>query len=326
MQSVNGGVYRSPGLSDWMHCEEIARHHGRSFFLASRLLPPARQRGVISTYAYCRVADDIVDRASGEGPTATAEALARWSSQLTAPDESIAVAFAHTRERYAIPMQPVSDLLSGIQMDLTVTRYENWEDLHRYCYHVAGTVGLMVAPILGCRDSKALRHAADLGIAMQLTNILRDVAEDAQMGRIYLPLDEILAFGCDPDAILAGQPGRHFRELMAFQIDRARALYASALMGVYALSPSGRLTTLAATKLYSGILGEIEALDYDVYRMRAHVPTARKLRSMAGASTDFLRMSVMFRDQTAAVGVLPDMEALYVSGRGQQAGADARRT
>jgi phytoene synthase len=326
MQSFNEGVYRSPGLSDWVHCEEIARHHGRSFYLASRLLPPARQRGVISTYAHCRVADDIVDRASGEGPTATAEVLARWARQLTSPDEPVAVAFAHTRERYGIPMQPVSDLLSGIQTDLTVTRYANWEELRRYCYHVAGTVGLMVAPILGCRDSKALRHAADLGIAMQLTNILRDVAEDAQMGRIYLPVDEIEAFGCDPDAILAGQPGGRFSELMAFQIDRARSLYASALRGVYALSPSGRFTTLAATKLYSGILGEIEALDYDVYRMRAHVPTARKLRSMAGASTDFLRMSMMFRDQTATVNVLPDADALYVSGRGQQAGADAGRT
>ncbi len=326
MQSFNEGVYRSPGLSDWIHCEEIARQHGRSFYLASRLLPPARQRGVISTYAYCRVADDIVDRASGEGPTATAEALARWARQLTSPDEPIAVAFAHTRERYGVPMQPVSDLLSGIQMDLTITHYANWEELRRYCYHVAGTVGLMVAPILGCRDSKALRHAGDLGIAMQLTNILRDVAEDAQMGRIYLPVDEIEAFGCDPDAILAGQPGGRFSELMAFQIDRARSLYASALRGVYALSPSGRFTTLAATKLYSGILGEIEALDYDVYRRRAHVPTARKLRSMAGASTDFLRMSMLFRDQTATVDLLPDADALYVSGRGQQAGADARRT
>ena len=326
MQSQKGGIQRSSGLSDWMRCEEIARHHGRSFYLASRLLPPARQRGVISTYAYCRVADDIVDRSSGEGPAATAEALARWARQLTAPDEPVSVAFAHTRERYAIPMQPVSDLLAGVQMDLTVTRYANWEELRKYCYHVAGTVGLMVAPILGCRDSNALRHAAELGIAMQLTNILRDVAEDAQMGRIYLPLDEMAAFGCDPDAILAGQPGGRFRELMAFQIDRARSLYASALRGVYALSPSGRFTTLAATKLYSGILREIEALDYDVYRMRAHVPASRKLRSMAGASSDFLRMSMMSASQVAGADVFPDVEALYASSRHQQAGADARQT
>jgi phytoene synthase len=183
-----------------------------------------------------------------------------------------------------------------------------------------------VAPILGCRDAKALRHAAELGIAMQLTNILRDVVEDAQMGRIYLPLDEIEAFGCDADAILAGQPGGRFRELMAFQIDRARSLYASALRGVYALSPSGRFTTLAATKLYSGIFWEIEALDYDVYRMRAHVPAARKLRSMAVASTDFLRMSVMFHDQAATVNVLPDVDALYVPGGGQQVGVDTRQS
>lgn len=325
MRSRGGRTYRSPDVADWLHCEEIARHHGKSFYMASMLLPPARQRGVLATYAYCRVADDIVDRASGESPGATAAALARWGGQLTAPDNPVAVAFAHTRDRYSIPIQPVNDLLSGVQMDLTTTRYPSWDELRRYCYHVAGTVGLMVAPILGCRDPNALRHAADLGIAMQLTNILRDVAEDAQLGRIYLPLDEIDAFGCDAEAILAGHPGGRFRELMAFQIDRARALYASALEGVYALSPSGRFTTLAASQLYSGILKEIEALDYDVYRMRAHVPTTRKLRSMAWASTDFFRMSVPFRDQMAGNGAFLEAEAVCSPRAGQHISSDSRR-
>ena len=325
MRSRGGRTYRSPDVADWLHCEEIARHHGKSFYMASMLLPPARQRGVLATYAYCRVADDIVDGASGESPEATAAALARWGGQLTAPAHPVAVAFARTRERYAVPIQPVIELLTGVQMDLTTTRYASWDELRRYCYHVAGTVGLMVAPILGCRDPNALRHAADLGIAMQLTNILRDVAEDAQLGRVYLPLDEIEAFGCDAEAILAGYPGDRFRELMAFQIDRARGLYASALEGVYALSPSGRFTTLAASKLYSGILKEIEALDYDVYRMRAHVPTTRKLRSMAGASTDFFRMSVPFRDQMPASGAFLEVETVRKPVAGQHVTADARR-
>lgn len=284
---------------DWMQCQAIVRQHGRSFYLASRLLPPARQRGVTATYAYCRIADDMVDGAADAGYNKTDAALAGWEAQLTAPDDPVAVAFAATREYYGIPLEPVRDLLAGVRMDLTTTHYANWEELRSYCYHVAGTVGLMVAPILGCRDAQALRHAAELGIAMQLTNILRDVAEDAQLGRLYLPLDEIEAFNCDPEAILAGRANGRFAELMAFQVDRARALYASSLNGVASLAPSGRFATLTASNLYSGILHEIEVLDYDVHRMRAYVPRSRKFRSIARASASFMKTFVNPREQGA---------------------------
>jgi phytoene synthase len=288
-----------PNSGDWASCRKIARHHGRSFFFASRCLPPARRRAALATYAYCRIADDIVDQARQAGPEAAAAALARWEAQLRRPVDPVAIAFAHARDRFSIPEEPVRDLLTGLRMDLTTTRYATWDELRTYCYHVAGTVGLMVAPIFGCRDPLALRHAAQLGIAMQLTNILRDVAEDTRLGRLYLPLDEIAAFGCDPDAILDGRPGDGFTALVAFQVDRARALYADALRGVPALAPSGRITTLAASNLYAGILTEIEALEYDVFRARAHVSSARKLRTMPRVATTFLRIT-LFPNGSAA--------------------------
>jgi phytoene synthase len=269
------------------------RQHGRTFYFASRCLPPERRRAVLATYAFCRVADDIVDATQAASVEAVATALERWKDQIDRPMHPVAIAFAATRAQYSIPVRPVHDLLTGIQMDLTTNRYSSWSELRTYCYHVAGTVGLMVAPILGCRDQSALHHAAGLGIAMQLTNILRDVAEDARLGRLYLPLDEIAAFGCDPEAILAGRPGPRFPALIEFQIQRARALYADAHCGVGALIPRARFTTLAASRLYASILTEIEALNYDVFSTRAHVSSARKVRALPSIASAFVRHSLV---------------------------------
>lgn len=282
---------RVPTDADWNACSAIAREHGRSFYLASRMLLPDRRRAVLSAYAYCRIADDIVDRAVEHGRDAAAEALEAWTRELDEPRHPVAVAFAHTRRTFRIPKDPILDLLAGVEMDLSTARYESWEALHRYCYHVAGTVGLIVAPVFGCEDHGALEHASDLGIAMQLTNILRDVREDAEMGRLYLPIDEIVAFGEDPEAILAGKPGRGFRDLMQFEVARARDLYASAHEGIPALIPGGRMATLAASHLYARILNEIEAMDYDVFRGRAFVRNRGKAASLMQASASFLRMA-----------------------------------
>ena len=208
---------------EWRLCAAIARSHGRSFFLASHCLPPDRRRAIHATYAYCRIADDIADHSADA--TSAALALDVWGRQLAAPTHPVAVAFAAARAQYGVPVAPARDLITGVRMDLGPCRFATWDELRRYCYHVAGTVGLMVAPILGCEDDAALPHAVDLGIAMQLTNILRDVGEDARRGRLYLPLDELAAFGCDPEAILRGRPSGRFRELLAFQAARARDLY-----------------------------------------------------------------------------------------------------
>lgn len=272
-------------------CEALTRAHGKTFFMASRFLPPARRLGIFATYAFCRTADDIVDAAPVAGLDAVAAALDRWELELVSPIHPIAQAFEATRDRFTVPMQPAYDLIAGIRMDLAPRQYATWEELRHYCYLVAGTVGLMVAPVLGCRDPRALTFAAELGIAMQLTNILRDVGEDARAGRLYLPLNDLAAFGCDPAAILAGRPGERFPELMAFQIQRARMLYKRARQGHAALPPRSRFTTLAAGELYGRILHEIEAGGYDVFHTRARVSTRRKAFALPGLALELLRSS-----------------------------------
>jgi 15-cis-phytoene synthase len=274
---------------DWRACGRIARVHGRTFYFASRFLPPARRRAMHAAYAFCRIADDIADRSSSL--EAAARALDDWERQLDAPIDPVAVAFAAARRRYGVPDRAARDLLTGVRMDLTLRRYATWDELRRYCYHVAGTVGLLVAPILGCRDAAALPHAVELGVAMQLTNILRDVGEDARRGRLYLPLDELRAFGCDPDAVLRGRPDGRFADLLAFEIARARGLYAEAQRGVPALAPSGALTTLAAARLYAAILTAIEDRGFDVFGGRARVSLPRKLVALPGIAGAYVRLA-----------------------------------
>jgi 15-cis-phytoene synthase len=274
---------------EWRLCASIARSHGRSFFLASHCLPPARRRAIHATYAYCRIADDIADLSTGAAWAALA--LNMWGQQLATPTHPVAVAFAAARAQYGVPVAPARDLIAGVRTDLGSCRFATWDDLRRYCYQVAGTVGLMVAPILGCQDDAALRYAVDLGIAMQLTNILRDVGEDARSGRLYLPLDELAAFGCDPEAILCGRPSGRFRELLDFQVARARELYSQARRGLVALSPAGRLTTLAASEFYAMILTAIEERDYDVFGARAYVPNGRKLTALPSVAAAFVRIA-----------------------------------
>jgi phytoene synthase len=274
---------------EWRLCAAIARSHGRTFFLASHCLPPDRRRAIHATYAYCRIADDIADHSADA--TSAALALDAWGRQLAAPTHPVAVAFAAARARHGVPVAPAWDLLTGVRMDLGPCRFATWDDLRHYCYYVAGTVGLMVAPLLGCEDDSALPHAVDLGIAMQLTNILRDVGEDARRGRLYLPLDELAAFGCDPEAILRGRPSGRFRELLDFQAARARDLYVQARRGIPALSPAGRLTTLAASEFYATILTAIEERDYDVFGARAYVSNSRKLSALPGVAADFVRFA-----------------------------------
>jgi 15-cis-phytoene synthase len=274
---------------EWRLCAAVARSHGRSFFLASHCLPPDRRRAIHATYAYCRIADDIADLSAD--PASAALALDAWERQLSAPTHPVAVAFAAARTQHRVPVAPARDLIAGVRMDLGPCRFATWDELRRYCYHVAGTVGLMVAPILGCQDEAALPHAVDLGIAMQLTNILRDVGEDARRGRLYLPLDELAVFGCDPEAILYGRPSGRFRELLAFQVARARDLYVKARRGIPALSPAGRLTTLAASEFYATILSAIEERDYDVFGARAYVPNGRKLAALPSVAGAFVRIA-----------------------------------
>jgi phytoene synthase len=277
---------------DWRRCRDVVRMHGRTFYFGSQLLTPSRRRAIHAAYAYCRIADDIVDRAPASGYLSAERALLAWEAELDRPRDPVGVAFAAARRQYDIPLEPVLDMLAGLRMDLAPRSYATWDDLRLYCYRVAGTIGLIAAPIFGCQDEESLPKAVDLGIAMQLTNILRDVAEDGRMGRLYLPLEDLAAFGCDPAAIIAGRSSGDIVGLIRFEIDRARALYAASRPGICALSPAGRLTTVAISHLYAKILTRIEESGYDVFGPRAFVPTPHKIQAMPLVAREFVRLSM----------------------------------
>jgi phytoene synthase len=257
-------------------CFEITRKHSRSFFLSTQLLPPEKRRAIRALYAFCRTSDDLVDR-----PQVNAmQALASWVALVHAaqppPDNAVLLAWNDTARQYAVPRALPDELLAGIAMDLTVHRYQTFDDLWLYCYRVASVVGLISMQIIGYREG-AVNYAIKLGVALQLTNILRDVGEDAQRGRIYLPREDLERFGLCDDDILNGRHDEAFRSLMRFEIGRANQLYEQAWPGIALLNPDGQLAIAAAAEIYRGILGKIHANDYDVYQRRAYLPLARKL-------------------------------------------------
>jgi len=270
----------------YRQCGAIARRHSRSFSFSIRFLPPAKRRAVWAVYAFCRTADDVVD---GEGSAAERlTALDAWEAQLRAAyggraTHPVFVAFADAAARYDVPLDAAVDLLRGARNDVSVNRYATYEDLRRYCYLVASTVGLLVTPILGAVDDDALPYAIALGEAMQLTNILRDVGEDARMGRIYLPADELARFEYAEADLLAGTVDERFVALMRFQIERARRLYDEAEPGIAKLLAESRYTVRLALQIYRGILAAIEANRYDVFTKRAYVALPAKVLTALNA-------------------------------------------
>jgi phytoene synthase len=263
-------------------CREITRFHSKTFYLSSLFLAPAKRRAIWAVYAFCRTADDIADR---DAPARERlDALDAWERGLREaydgrPSGPVLTAFADAARRFAIPVEPALDLLHGARIDVTRQRYATFEQLREYCYLVASTVGLLVLPVLGASSPDAARYAVALGRAMQMTNVLRDVGEDARMGRVYLPEEDLLRFGVTREAIVAGIAGDRFRALMAFEIARVRAMYRAAEPGIALLSPDARYTVRLALALYRGILARIETNEHDVFSRRAYVPFTAKLRA-----------------------------------------------
>ncbi|NOK13172.1 phytoene/squalene synthase family protein [Corallococcus exercitus] len=338
----------SPALiaRGYQRARVVTRHHAKSFFFASYLLFGQRRKAAFALYAFCRRLDDLVDAGEsalpGEAPMSLATRLARArervaevylslpelaSQELGPPaarqpsadapspwDPSEFAALRHTIHHYRIPEQPFQDLISGMEMDLTKQRYDTWEELDLYCYRVAGVVGLMLTPVLGCEDARAVEPAADLGRAMQLTNILRDVREDLERGRVYLPAEELRAFGITEDDLRAGRVDAKWRDFMRFQIERARAYYARAAAGVHYLTGFGsqRMVRLMGA-IYGDILRDIEARDDDVFSGRAHTTTGRKL---ALTATVFLRPRAALPEAPLALPVSPAPVPLLPTGTG----------
>jgi len=266
----------------YAYCAEITQAHSRTFYLASALLPQDKRQAVRALYAFCRLSDDLVDRATVIAPT-DLENWRRRSLSPSAPvDDLVALAWADTRLRYRIPTRYAEQLLDGIAHDVIPLRYHTFDDLAAYCYRVAATVGLMAMHIIGFQSIRAVSYAIKLGVALQLTNILRDVGEDWRAGRLYLPLDELTAFGLSEADIAAGRVDDRWRAFLRFQIERTRRLYAEALPGIALLHPDGRFAIAAAGELYQAILGQIEAQQGDVFHHRAHLSQWDKLRRLPG--------------------------------------------
>ncbi|WP_098504414.1 phytoene/squalene synthase family protein [Tepidiforma thermophila] len=268
----------APGDLDaaFARCAAVTKEHSRTFYTATRLLPAEKRRAVRALYAFCRVADDIVDE-PGEEREAR---LRQWGQAGTgaapAGDDPVLQAWAATRDAYGIPAHFAGQLVDALADDLGHRGYDTFDELARYCYGVASTVGLMSMRIIGWSGDPSL-YAIRLGVAMQLTNILRDVAEDWRNGRVYLPREDLERFGVTDDQIGAGRVDDRWRALMQFQVARARRLYTGARPGVGLLHRDGRLAVTAALELYSRILDEIERRDYDVFTGRASVPGWRRV-------------------------------------------------
>lgn len=283
MKEVVATLSRRPAVSlsaSYAWCERLARQQAGNFYHAFRLLPVAQRRAMCALYAFMRVADDLTD-----GPEAVAEkslALAGWRQQLDAAlagdyHHLLHPAFHHTVVEYGIPRRYLDDVLDGVGMDLDTDRYDTFAELYRYCYRVASAVGLACIHIWGFREERAKVYAESAGIALQLTNILRDLGEDAARGRVYLPREDLERFGYSVEELELGKRDERFRALMRFQVERARSYYESAAPLADLLGPAGRAVFLVMVRTYRGLLEVIEQRDYDVFSNRVRLSRMHKL-------------------------------------------------
>ncbi|RRR75150.1 MAG: phytoene/squalene synthase family protein [Candidatus Viridilinea halotolerans] len=263
----------------YAECERIIRHHSKSFFFSSQFLDPETRRAVRALYAFCRTTDDTVDMATDD----PAHALAVWVQRARAPypdpNDPILVAWHDTRTRYQLDPSFIDELLAGVAMDLSINRYASFADLWLYCYRVASVVGLLVMGITGHHPG-AEPYAIKLGVALQMTNIVRDVGEDARRGRVYLPQEDLERFGLSADDILAGVYDERFKALMQFQVARAHRLYDESWPGIALLPAESRFAIGAASWVYRGILDKLAANGYNAHTQRAYLTMREKLARM----------------------------------------------
>ena len=265
----------------YRHCQQIARRTGKNFYYSFLMMPRAKRQAMCAIYAFMRRSDDIAD--STANPAVASEGLRQWRATVDAAlrgetsSEPTLPALVDTVKRYGIEPRYFHELLDGTEMDQRVTRYESFEDVYRYCYHVASVVGLIVLPVFGYQDQAALVPAEACGIAFQLTNILRDVKEDAGLGRIYLPREDLKRFGVEVADIMGSRTTPQFIELMKFEAARAREYYAKAVPLLDMIEPDSRGTLAVMIGIYGGILDKIEKQNYAVFDGKIRLSTAEKL-------------------------------------------------
>ncbi len=272
---MNSAVSNVDASYAW--CARVARKQAKNFYYSFLLLPKPQRNAMCAVYAFMRYCDDLSD---DEGIADRASAICRWREDLesaldgSAPDHILWAAFADTVARFRIPHEYFFDMIDGVSSDLELRRIQTFDDLYDYCYHVASVVGLTIIHIFGFKSPDALKLAEKCGIAFQLTNILRDVREDSEKGRVYLPAEDFKRFGVSPRTF---EPREEFLAMMEFEAMRARDFYYQSAALIPLIEPRCRPSLRALIGIYSRLLDRIIASDYDVLRKRIRVPAWQKI-------------------------------------------------
>jgi 15-cis-phytoene synthase len=262
------------------YCQDKAAASGSSFYYSFKFLPQDKRRAITALYAFCREVDDVVDECSDAGVARTT--LNWWRAQVAEiyggkPQHPVAQALVPIVQRFNLSQEHLLEIIDGMEMDLEQARYPDFKSLQLYCYRVASVVGLLAAEIFGYTDRKTLKYAHDLGIAFQLTNIIRDVGEDARRNRIYLPMDELQQFGVTAADILNSKETENFQKLMGYQIERAQRYYKQALDQLPAVDHKSQRTGLIMAAIYQATLQEVISSGSHVLRERVSLGTGYKL-------------------------------------------------
>ncbi len=279
------------------HCQRIAKTHAKNFYYASHTLPSAKRRAIYAVYAFCRYCDDVADEdlPPDEKTRLLAETRNRLYNPGLAQEDPLFMALDSAISDFGIPRRYFEDVIRGVETDLVVSRFQTFDDLRSYCCLVASAVGLICIEIFGYEDPAASEYAVDFGIAMQLTNVMRDVKEDADRGRIYLPLDDIGSFGYSERELMDGRNNESFRALMAFQAARARRYFDSGVRLFPLLSRESQACAAILHHLYSRILNRIESSGYDVFERRIGLSAGEKMLLVARLWVGSMMPSLIIR-------------------------------
>jgi len=273
--------------TQFKYARSLTAHHAKSFYFSASMLPREKRWATYALYGFCRYVDNLIDvprprreeEILGELDYLKNEIITSYRTGES--EHPIIRPFISVVKHFQIPPEYALELIKGVKMDTHKNRYQNFDELYLFAYRVAGVVGLMMSPLLGYSDPAALLHAEKLGIAMQLTNILRDVKEDKEMGRIYLPLDELTGFDLTENDIFEERVSPKMRQFMKFQVDRAHQYYNEADDGIRMLDRNAQFAIYSASKIYRGILKKIELRDYNPFLGRVFVPQRKKIRIVA---------------------------------------------
>lgn len=266
------------------YCQQKVAESGTSFYYAFLFLPPEKRQAIHALYAFCREVDDVVDEC--EDPAIAVAKLSWWRKEVALldsapggpqPTHPVMIALKEVRQRFDLPLEYFIEIIDGMAMDLEYSRYPDFKSLSLYCYRVAGVVGLLSAGIFGVTDRKTLRYATELGTALQLTNIIRDVGEDARRGRIYIPVDELQQFNVPAADIMNARETPEFKALMAFQAERAQGYYTSALDTLPKADQPAQRPGLIMAAVYRTLLDEITKDGFQVLKQKTALPPLRKL-------------------------------------------------